>query len=37
MPLPYDDRRGDPLMDDALAGVPDELLGDIAREAAALL
>jgi hypothetical protein len=34
MALPYDDPRRDHLMDDALAEVPDELLGDIAREAA---
>ena len=37
MALPYDDPRRDPLMHDALAEVPDELLGDIAQEAAAHL
>jgi hypothetical protein len=37
MALPYDDRRRDQLMDDALAEVPDELLADIAQEAAAHL
>ncbi len=34
MALPYDDPRRDHLMNDALAEVPDELLGDIAQEAA---
>jgi hypothetical protein len=34
MALPYDDPRRDQLMDDALAEVPDELLGEIAQEAA---
>jgi hypothetical protein len=34
MALPYHDPRRDQLMDDALAEVPDELLGDIAQEAA---
>jgi hypothetical protein len=37
MALPHDDPRRDPLMDDALAEVPDELLADIAQEAAAHL
>jgi hypothetical protein len=37
MALPYDDPRRDPLMDNALAEVPDELLGDIAQEATAHL
>jgi hypothetical protein len=37
MALPYDDPRRDPLMDDALAEVPDELLGNVAQEAAAHL
>jgi hypothetical protein len=35
--LPYDHPGRDHLMDDALAEVPDELLGDIAQEAAAHL
>jgi hypothetical protein len=34
MALQYDDQRRDRLMDDALAEVPDELLADIAQEAA---
>jgi hypothetical protein len=37
MARPYDDPRRDDLMDDALAEVPAELLGDIAQEAAAHL
>jgi hypothetical protein len=37
MALPYEDPRRDPLMDDALAEVPDELLADIAQEVAAHL
>jgi hypothetical protein len=32
--LPFDDPRRDQLMDEALAEVPDELIGDVAREAA---
>jgi hypothetical protein len=35
--LPNDDPRRDQLMDNALAEVPDELLADIAQEAAAHL
>ena len=34
MALPYDDPRRDELMDDVLAEVPDELIGDVAQEAA---
>ena len=34
MPLPYDDPRRDRLMDQVLAQVPDELIGEVAREAA---
>ena len=37
MALPYDDPRRDPLMDNALAEVPDELFADVAQEAAAHL
>jgi hypothetical protein len=37
MALPYDDPRRGQLMDNALAEVPDELLADIAQEAAAHL
>ena len=32
--LPYDDARRDELMDEALEAVPDELLVEVAREAA---
>jgi hypothetical protein len=35
--LPFDDPRRDQLMDEALAQVPDELIADIAREAAGQL
>jgi hypothetical protein len=34
MALPYDDRHRDRLMDKVLAKVPDELIGEVAREAA---
>jgi hypothetical protein len=34
MALPYDAPRRDQLIDGALASVPDELLGEVAREAA---
>jgi hypothetical protein len=37
MALPHDDPRRDHVMDDALAEVPDELLADVAQEAAAHL
>jgi hypothetical protein len=35
--LPYEDPRRDPLMDEVLADVPDELIGDVAQEAAGQL
>jgi hypothetical protein len=35
--LPFDDPRRDQLMDEALADVPDELIGDVAHEAAGQL
>jgi hypothetical protein len=35
--LPYDDPRRDQLLDQVLAALPDELIIDIAREAACLL
>jgi hypothetical protein len=34
MALPYDALRGDQLIDRSLANVPDELIGEVAREAA---
>jgi hypothetical protein len=34
MALPYDDPRRDQLIDQALADVPDELIAEVAREAA---
>lgn len=34
MVLPYDDPRRDRLMDQVLAKVPDELIGEVAQEAA---
>jgi hypothetical protein len=34
MALPYDDPRRDRLMDQVLAKVPDELIGEVAQEAA---
>jgi hypothetical protein len=37
MALPYDDPRRDELMGEVLAEVPDELIGDIAQEAAGQL
>jgi hypothetical protein len=35
--LPYDDPRRDQLMDQVLADVPDDLIGDVAQEAACRL
>jgi hypothetical protein len=35
--LPYEDPRRDTLMDEVLADVPDELIGDVAQEAAGQL
>jgi hypothetical protein len=35
--LPYEDPRRDALMDEVLADVPDELIGDVAQEAAGQL
>ena len=37
MALPYDDPRRDQLMDQILAKVPDELIAEVAREAAGQL
>jgi|SRR5215211_6829184 len=35
--LPYDDPQRDQLMDQVLADIPDELIGDVAQEAAGQL